>query len=104
MKHDLFGKPPHTFPDHALALRDLPPRRARGASLGIELRRNLVGAFADIEQRLARLLDHGSGLLVKRLGKIADISQLLEQLVRLSIRKTGQEIVDARDGVVEARE
>ena len=87
-----------------LALWSLSPWRPRTDGLRVELRGDLVSTVTDIEQRLACLLDHDSGLLVKRLGKFADISQLLEQLVGLSIRKTRQKIVDARNRIVETRE
>src|ERR1700721_1755961 len=72
-----------------LALRDLPPRRARADGLRVDLRGNLVCAFADTEQGLARLVNHGCRLPVEGLRKFADGSQLLEQLVGLSIGKTG---------------
>src|ERR1700722_6389080 len=87
-----------------LALRSLSPWQARADGLRVELRGDLVGAFTDIEKRLSCFLDHDSGLLVKRMGKFADVSQFLEQFVGLSIRKTRQKIVDARNRIVETRE
>jgi hypothetical protein len=76
IEHDLFGKPPHTFPDHALA-----PAGPRAAGHSVQFRLTLSFLLLDqicldIERPIARLQLASAGVryaqLIRPSRKIAD--------------------------------
>src|SRR4030088_912793 len=77
---------------------------AAASSLRFEFAGHLDGCLAGIEQRATSFLDQGAGALIEALGQFANRLHLVKQLVGLSVRKAGHDVIDLCHGAVEALE
>src|SRR3954452_5505953 len=72
-----------------------------GCRLGIKLSVQSNGRLADIEKLTAAFFHQRAGLSIETLGQFADRLDLAEQILRLAVGKTWDDVVDLRHRIID---